>query len=74
MRPPDPALGSPEQIRILNKVAYEGLIVNSGGELRGFGYFLLPQLPSQLPPQTPPLTPLTTPLLSGQVVLEPESP
>lgn len=56
------------------KIAYQGLIVNTAIGPLGFGYYLLPQLPSQLPAQTPPLNLLTTPILSGQVVLEPASP
>ena len=57
-----------------NAIPYQGLIVRTSSGLQGFGYYLLPQLPSQLPAQTPPLTLLTTPILSGQAVLQAASP
>ena len=46
---------------------YQGIIVREGGVHRGYGYFLIPQLPSAGPPQT---SPTTSPILSGQVVFE----
>lgn len=52
-------------------IAFQGLVVRTDSGVKGFGWFLLPQLPSLLPPQIPSLTLTTSPVLSGQVVLEP---
>ncbi|MDB6075156.1 MAG: propanediol utilization protein, partial [Verrucomicrobiaceae bacterium] len=65
---PNPAL--PKSPFIRASIPYQGLVIRNSGGLTGFGYYLLPQLPTALPPQTPPLTLSTTPILSGQVVLE----
>jgi uncharacterized delta-60 repeat protein len=42
---------------------FVGIIINNGGEVRGFGSFLLPQLPGDQPPTTP----ANAPILSGWV-------
>lgn len=51
--------------------AFQGLVVpDDDGELRGFGWFLLQQLPTE----TPPTTVKTSPFLGGDVRLEREQP
>lgn len=47
---------------------YQGLVVPTDEGLRGFGWFLLPQLPSAS--EVPPTTPTTSPILSGNVLFE----
>lgn len=47
-------------------VKYQGLIIRSGVQTFGTGYFLLPQLPEDGPPST---TTSTSPILSGSVTL-----
>lgn len=44
-------------------VKFEGVAVRHGADLKGAGFFLLPQLPSEA-------TPVNTPILSGQVTVE----
>jgi hypothetical protein len=47
--------------------AYQGLVVpDDDGELRGYGWFILQQLPTEMPPTTV----KTSPFLSGDVRLE----
>lgn len=52
---------------LLRTVSFRGVLVNDGGVQRGFGFFLLPELPSAGPPKT---TLATSRLLSGSVRLE----
>lgn len=47
-------------------VKFKGLVIPSGSELVGYGFFLAPQLPTV----SPPTTPTTSPELSGSVMLE----
>lgn len=60
-RPPPPVVKRP--------VSFEGMVVPTDGGLRGYGFYLLPQLPSN--EAEPPTTPTTSPVLSGTVHLEP---
>jgi hypothetical protein len=49
------------------KAAYQGLVVpDDDGELRGYGWFILQQLPTEIPPTTV----KTSPFLGGDVRLE----
>ncbi len=50
--------------KLKRPVTYQGLVVPTPSGLRGYGYFLLPQLPSNL--VSPATTPTTSPILSGQ--------
>lgn len=51
--------------------AYQGLVVpDEDGELRGYGWFILQQLPTEIPPTTV----KTSPYLGGDVRLEPVEP
>jgi hypothetical protein len=59
---PHPQGGTPA---IINRVvSYFGLIINNGSDQQGWGYFLLPQLPTGLESVS------TTPVLSGQAVVD----
>jgi len=51
---------------VTRSVNYEGIIIRQGNEWVGYGYFLLPALPSN----SPLTTTTTSPILSGQVVFE----
>lgn len=51
-------------------VKFKGLVVPSGGELVGFGFFVAPQIPTIAPPTTT----KTSPELSGSVVFEKTAP
>lgn len=46
--------------------AFQGMIVDDGEGLKGYGFFLLPQMPTA----SPPTTIKTAPILSGSVLLE----
>ncbi len=46
--------------------SFQGMIVDDGESLKGYGFFLLPQMPTA----TPRTTPTTSPILSGGVLLE----
>jgi hypothetical protein len=51
---------------VTRKVAFQGVIIRETDETyRGYGYFLLPQLPDNSTPVA------KTPILSGQVILQP---
>ena len=69
---PNPLL--PKSPYVRSNIAYQGLVIRTASGLEGFGYYLLPQLPTALPPQIPALTLSSTPILSGQVVLESTAP
>jgi hypothetical protein len=60
---PHPFGGSPAVITRV--VSYLGLIINNGSAQQGWGYFLLPQLPSNATEKA-----TATPILSGQAVFE----
>lgn len=61
----DPNPASPTGKPLVRTVKYQGLAVPENGSLRGYGYFLLPQLPT-----AEPLTTLSTsPIRSGEVRL-----
>lgn len=47
-------------------VSFQGMIVDDGRGLKGYGFFLLPQMPTE----TPRTTLKTSPILSGNVLLE----
>jgi hypothetical protein len=59
------AAGEPERRRVLN---FRGMIIDDGSGPRGFGYFLLPQMPFAGPSPT---TLRNSPILSGRVHLLP---
>lgn len=60
---PHPFGGTPA---VINRVvSYLGLIIDNGVEQQGWGYFLLPQLPSNAAEKT-----TATPILSGQAVVD----
>lgn len=50
-------------------VSFEGMVVPTESGLRGYGFYMLPQLPSG--EVEPPTTPTTSPILSGTVHLIP---
>ncbi len=63
----------PDGVRLVRKVLYYGQVARilaESPENQGFGWFLLPQLPSG--DVTPMPAPGTTPILSGNVVLKPK--
>ena len=57
--------GTPNPVK--RTVTYEGVIIQDGAQQRGYGWFLLPQLPSSGPPAT---NTTNSPQLSGQVLFE----
>lgn len=58
--------------RVKRSVPYQGILVKDGAGYVGYGYFLLPNLPSGA--VTPPTTPTTSPIESGMVILQPLTP
>lgn len=54
---------------VKRKASYQGILVKEGAGYIGFGYFLLPALPSDA--VTPATTDKTSPIESGMVLLEP---
>lgn len=58
--------------RVKRSVSYQGILVKDGAGYVGYGYFLLPNLPSGA--VTPPTTPTTSPIESGMVILQPLTP
>jgi hypothetical protein len=51
---------------LVRKADFQGMIVDDGSELKGYGFFLLPQMPTA----SPRTTLATSPRLSGSVLLE----
>lgn len=61
----DPNPAAPSGKPLVRTVKYQGLAVPENGQLQGYGYFLLPQLPTEEPRTTP----STSPIQSGTALL-----